>query len=354
MKRRPLIIPRVGKFSEGKEVSSMDPKSTSRCLRFFISVMVGFMLLVPVGEAKDYPRKAIIIVVPFPAGSSTGLSGQKLVNIIMQNKYLPQPLQIVYKPGGAGTIGLAEVLQGKPDGYTLGYPPSAPIMVQPLVKELPYTHKTLVPIIQTIKYPWLMAVKSDAPWKTIQDFLVYAKQHPEELTVGTAGDYTWGHLSLIQFMKVSGLKFRHVPFQGSVPNATALLGGHINLSLVLSGDVAAQVSAGKIRIIASVETERTPFAPEAPTLRELGYDIKGTTHTNILVARKGTPDEVVETLHEAFKKAVDTEEFRAFTKEVGGYPAYMGYKELPAAIDEVVKEVTQTLEGIGVKARKIR
>jgi len=302
--------------------------------------------------AADYPRKAITVVVAWPAGSGTGIVAQKIVNIIMQNKYLPQPMQILYKPGAAGTIGLAEVLQGKPDGYTVAYNPSAPILVQPLVKELPYTHKTMTPIIQTIKFPWLLAVRSDAPWKSIKEFLEHVKQHPGEVTVGTAGDYTWGHLALLQMTKATGLKYRHVPFQGAAPNVTALLGGHVNASLVVTGDVSSQMGAGKIRLLACVETERSPFAPDIPTFKELGYDVPGTMHTHIVVLPQGASEEIVRILHDAHKKAIDTNDFKEFIKQVGASPGYIGYQELTPAIDGAVKQAIALLEGVGAKIRK--
>jgi len=330
----------------------MKLQAGARIILFAVLMIFVSMLLASAGAGKEYPRKPITVVVPWPAGSATGIVGQKLVNIINQNKYLTQPMQVIYKPGGAGTIGLAEVLQGKADGYTIAYNPSAPILVQPLVKELPYNHRTLIPIIQTMKFPWLVAVKGDAPWRRIQDLLGYAREHPGEVMVGTAGDYTWPHVALLQIMKATGLKFRHVPFQGSAPNVTALLGGHVPVSFVLSGDVAAQVSGGKIRILASLETERTPFAPDTPTLKELGYDVQGTMHTHIVVVPKGTPDEIVVALHEAFKKAIETDEFRPFIKQVGGTPGYIGYKELPAVLEASVKEAIYLLEGIGVKVKK--
>ncbi len=316
-------------------------------------IVLGLISFIPNSGAKEYPLKPIILVVNFPAGSSTGLTGQKLANIINQNKFLPQPMQLLYKPGGAGTIAVAEVVQGKADGYTLAYTPSAPILVQPLVKELPYNHRTLIPVVQTIRYPWLYVVKSDAPWKNVQELLDYAKKHPGEVMVGTAGDYTWGHVSILELMRASGLKFRHVPLQGDVGTITALLGGHIPVGVVTGGSLVAQVSAGKLRLLASAETERSPSAPDVPTIKELGYDVKGTTHTNLVIAPKDTPVEIVEILSAAFKKAIETSDYNDFMKDVGGSPGYLGYKELPAFIESVVKETAQLLEGIGTKVRKI-
>lgn len=333
----------------------MKPKGMIwRLLWGFSFLSLGLLSLISNSAAKEYPLKPIVVVVNFPAGSSTGLTGQKLANIINQNKFLPQPMQLMYKPGGAGTIAVAEVVQGKADGYTLAYTPSAPILVQPLVKELPYNHRTLIPVVQTIRYPWLYAVKSDTPWKNVQEFLEYAKTHPGEAMVGTAGEFTWPHVALLDLMKASSLKFRHVPFQGDAPAVTALLGGHVPIVTVQVGSASAQVAAGKLRFLACMEEERTPFAPDAPTIKELGYNVKGILHTHIVTVPKATPQEIVVTLHDAFKKAMDTEDYSAFMKVVGSVPSYVGYKELPGLIETSVKEITQLLEGIGVKVRKVQ
>ena len=313
-----------------------------------------FMLLGPTWAANDYPRKPITAVVSWPAGSGTGIVGQKLVSIMNQNKYLPQPIQLVYKPGGAGTIGLAEVLQGRADGYTIAYNPSAPIIIQPLVKELPYNHGSMIPVLMTARNPCVFVVPSDSPWKTIQEFLEYVKTHPGETMVGTAGEFTWLHLALLDLMKASGLKFRHVPFQGDAPAVTALLGGHVPIVAVQIGSASAQVVAGKLRILACLDEERSAFAPNAPTIKELGYNVKGVLHTHIVTVPKATPQKIVVTLHDAFKKAMDTEDYSAFMKIVGSVPSYVGYKELPGLIDTSVKEIAQLLEGIGVKVRKVQ
>ena len=323
----------------------------------FLGLMLGLFMILDLmpplseGMANDYPRKPITAVVSWPPGSGTGIVGQKLVNIINQNKYLPQPIQMLYKPGGAGTIGLAEVLQGRADGYTIAYNPSAPIIIQPLVKELPYNHRTMIPVLMTAKNPCLFVVRSDGPWKTIQEFLEHAKTHPGETMVGTAGEFTWPHVALLDLMNVSGLKFRHVPFQGDVPAVTALLGGHVPIVSVQVGSASAQVVAGKLRFLACMEEERTP---DCPTIKELGYNVKGILHTHIVTVPKATPQEIVVTLHDAFKKAMYTEDYSAFMKNIGSVPSYVGYKELPALIDKTANEITRLLEGIGVKVRKVQ
>lgn len=323
-----------------------------RLLLGLLFILIGLILWAPEGGSGEYPRKPITVVIPWPAGADSGVIAQKLANITNQNKYISQPMQLIFKPGAAGTIGFAEVLQGKADGYTICFNASAPIIIQPLVKELPYNHKTMIPVIQVVKNDILLTVRNDFPWKSVQEFLGYVKTHPDEVMAGTAGDFTWPHFALLQIEKF-GLKFRHVPFQGNAPATTALLGGHIPVAVLTPGAAAPQVAAGKLRFLASAELERSPFAPDAPTLKELGCNVPGTNHFYGVIVPKGCPDEVVETLHGAFKKAMDTDEFAALCKELGTIRSYIGYKDLPDLIDSTVKETAQLLEGMGIKVRKI-
>jgi tripartite-type tricarboxylate transporter receptor subunit TctC len=203
-----------------------------------------------------------------------------------------------------------------------------------------------------VKNDILLVVRNDFPWKSVQEFLGHVKTHPDEVMAGTAGDFTWPHFALLQLEKF-GLKFRHVPFQGNAPATTALLGGHIPIAVLTPGAAAPQVAAGKLRFLASAEQKRSSFAPDAPTMKELGYNVPGSTHFYGVIVPQGCPEEVVEILHAAFKKAMDTDEFAAFCKELGTIRSYVGYKELPGLIDSVVKETSQLLEGMGIKVRKV-
>ena len=297
--------------------------------------------------SANFPTKGITLVVPFPAGASTSLTAQTIANIVNKNKLCSTSMQVIFKPGGSGTIGVAEVLRGAPDGYTLSYTPSAPIIVQPLVKNLPYSIKTMRPFIQTAKFDWMLTVKEDSPFKTIQDFVEYAKQHPNEVRVATSGDYTWSHVALLNIAKASGLKFRVVTFSGGTTNMVAVLGGHVDAGVLLTGDAATNVQAGKLRFIATCEPQRSSFYPDVPSFNEIGYSTFGSYHTNVAIAPKDTPDETIKILHDVFKKAIDTDEYKAFLKKIGGQYAYIGYKELPSVIEEEAQKIKILLKELG-------
>ena len=276
---------------------------------------------------------------------------QRIINIINENKICPTGMQLVFKPGGAGTIGLAEALSGRPDGYTLAYTPSAPLIVQPLIKDLPYTTKSYTPIIQVLTNDWLLGVKTDSPLQTIQEFIEYAKQHPGEVTVGTAGDYTWPHIALLDISKATGLKFRHVPFAGSGPAVISLLGGHINAAIMKPSDISSQIEAGKARFIASAELKRSQFYPDVPTVKELGFPVAGSFYNEMFVAPKGTPENIIKILHDMFKKAIETDDYKAFLKTMGADFQYVDYKDLPAILDRETKKVKSLLQELGTEIK---
>lgn len=329
----------------------MKSKRFSHLAVFIILISIIFPLAAASAWAADFPKRGVTVVVSFPPGGGTPMVGQRIVNIINENKICPTGMQLVFKPGGAGTIGLSEVLSGRPDGYNLAYSPSAPLMVQPLIKDLPYTTKSFIPIIQTLTNDWLLSVKADAPWQTVQEFIEYAKQHPGEVTVGTAGDYTWPHIALLDISKATGLKFRHVPFAGSGPAVVSLLGGHINAAILKPIDISSQIEAGKARFIASAELKRSQFYPDVPTFKELGFPVSGSYYSEMFVAPKGTPENIIKILHDMFKKAMDTEDYKAFLKTMGADLQYIGYKDLPATLDTETKKVKSLLQELGTEIK---
>jgi|WetSurMetagenome_2_1015567.scaffolds.fasta_scaffold65094_2 tripartite-type tricarboxylate transporter receptor subunit TctC len=307
--------------------------------------------IVPSTQASEFPNRGITLIVPWPPGSTDGIIAQKIANIMIEKQICPPGMQVVFKPGGTGTVGFAEVLRSNPDGYTLLYSSNGPFVLQPLVKDLPFTSKSLTPVIQTAKYDWVLGVQGDAPWKTVPEFIEYAKQHPGEMTIGSPGEYTWGHIALLDIQKATGLKFRHVPFAGSAPAVVALVGGHVNAILVIAGDLKAQVAAGKARYLAAVEPQRNPYYPDVPSLKEFNLPVYGTYLTQNVIAPKDTPENIIATLHGMFKKAIETEEFKSLVKDVGGFYNYVGYKELPGEIDKEVKRISVLLEGLGKEVK---
>lgn len=207
--------------------------------------------------------------------------------------HFPQPLAVVNRAGAAGTIGNAEVVRARPDGYTLGISAVAVLTVQPHRTKLPYQGPdTYAPINKLVNLAIVLAVRQDAPWKTAQEFLAAARQAPGKLRVSSPGIGTILHLILEDLKDRARVDVTHVPFRGNGEAIPALLGGHVEASVVHPGEIVPHVQAGKARVLMVFEPVRDPLFPDAPTARELGYDITLGVYY-LLIGPKGTPPAVI-------------------------------------------------------------
>jgi tripartite-type tricarboxylate transporter receptor subunit TctC len=169
----------------------------------------------------------------------------------------------------------------------------------------------------------MFQVQAQAPWKTLQEFLDYARRNPGLITVGNSGAGGGVHLIALAFEKAAGVKFNHIPFAGGGPSVTALLGGHINAVSVSPPEGIPQVKAGKLRIIALFSEKRMSDFPDVPTVREQGVDF-ALGQWRGLAAPKGTPPEVIRILHDAFKKGMEDPAFVKNAADMSVTLAYIG------------------------------
>jgi tripartite-type tricarboxylate transporter receptor subunit TctC len=300
-------------------------KCQKNVLLLFVPV-IAFILLCPMTSWGEYPEKPVTFICPWPAGGSTDVTARTLTQAA--KKYFPKPMVVVNRQGGAGTVGTAEVIQSKPDGYTVGLSAGMALTLQPHRTKLPYqTPEDYTPILRLIRLPLCVAVKASAPWKTMAELIEYAKANPGKVRVGHAGIGQTDYL-LAELLKMkAGLDLSLVPFPGSVENLSALLGGHIEAMSTYHGVVLPQVKAGKVRVLAVFEEQRNPRFPDAPTLRELGHDIAMSVYYLVL-GPKGLTPQMVELLHGAFKKAIEDPAF-AQVMETNAYTiAYEGPQDL--------------------------
>jgi len=193
--------------------------------------------------------------------------------------------------------------------------------------------------------PSMFLVRSDAPWKSLKEFLDLAKKNPDMITVGNSGAGGGVHLVALAFEKAAGVKFNHIPFSGGGPSVTAILGGHINAVSVSPPEGIEHVKAGKLKIIALFSGKRFEMFPDVPTVKEQGIDfVMGMWRG--LVAPKGTPPDVIKKLHDAFKQGMDDPVFQKNAKDMAVNLRYLGpeaFGTLMAHDDEfygkLVKEI---------------
>jgi tripartite-type tricarboxylate transporter receptor subunit TctC len=276
---------------------------------------------------NKYPSRPVTLMVQYSAGGSADFLARSMEKIARQ--YLGQPLVIVNKPGGGGTIAWNELAESKPDGYTLGMTGTG-VILQPLYGPTRYKYSTaLEPIAQIAITPVIVAVRTDSPWKTIEDVVAYAKQHPGELKFGHSGLGSGTHIVGEMFAKEAEIQIEQVPFQGASEAVTAALGGHVQLLFASSpSDIKEFVKSGKLRALAIPEEKRLtqPEFADVPTFKEKGFNVVFTVWQGI-AAPKELPEDVKNKLAQGFKEIVTTPEFIENMENMGMTVEYLDPKE---------------------------
>ena len=252
--------------------------------------------------AQAFPVKPIQLVIPFAPGD-TDMMLRPFVD--RMSEFLGQPVTLNFKPGAGGGIGAASVAGSKGDGYTLvGSSPGSLVVVPLANKEMKYTTESFQPIAALSEGGLMLVVPAASPYASIKDLVEQAKKAPGKITFSTSGAAGITHLLAEIFAQDAGIKLSHIPFQGSAPAITALLGGHVDMASTAIGPAQAHIKAGTLRPLAVFSDRRLKAYPDVPTLREAGYKLGAPTLYGIL-APKDTPREVVDALHAAARKVTE-------------------------------------------------
>ncbi len=306
-----------------------------------------FALGVALPCAAQYPDRPLTIIAGFPAGGLVDIVSRVLAEG-MKPKF-PKGVVVVNKPGAGGAVAVSEVVQAKPDGYSIVLTPLSSLVIGPqLNRDLSYkTPDDYEPVINLVAYYPLLVVRSDAPWKTIQEFVGEGKTSPGKLRVGTPGEGTSSHLNLEEFMFRTGVKLTHVPYAGWGQSSPALLGGHIEAVVAQPGEARPLVEGKRMRALVMFQPSRHAAFPDTPTAKEAGWDVANGIWY-LLVAPKGTPAPVVKYLHDAAKAAVDDPAFATTMTARGVDVDYRPGDKLRADLWREYKLHTEILRRIGL------
>jgi tripartite-type tricarboxylate transporter receptor subunit TctC len=250
--------------------------------------------------ADGYPSRPITLICPWPAGGSTDTHLRKLAELA--SRHLGQPVIVENKPGAGGMLGPAGMARNAaPDGYTISQL-TINVVRQPHLQKVDWDpFKDFTYIIGVSGYTFGVVVKSDSPFKTLDDVVAYAKANPGKLSYGSTGIGTSPHLLMEDLASKAGVEFLHVPFKGNADSTQALLGGHVMVQSDSTG-WGKFVDAGTFRLLVTFGEQRTRW--NAPTAKELGYDVVSYSPYGI-AGPKGMDPKIVKILHDAFKKAMD-------------------------------------------------
>lgn len=268
-------------------------------------------------RAQSWPSQTIRLVVPFATGGSTDVLARRLADKLKTS--LGQPVIVENRPGAGGTLGSDYVAKSAPDGHTLLMGVTGTHGVAPsLFPNLPYQPlRDFAPVSLVVAAPLVLVAHPSVPAKTLSEFIALAKAEPNTLTYGTPGNGTSMHLTGVMFDLKAGTKLVHVPYRGSAPALTDLVGGQIK---TMYGDllvVLPQIRAGAIRAIAVTSKTRNPLLPDVPTMDEAGLPGFEVRSWQGLFAPAGTPPAIVERLSKEARAALESPDVKEFFASQG-------------------------------------
>jgi len=267
---------------------------------------------------QAFPTKPVQLMVAYPAGGSTDIAARIVAAIA--EKDLGQSIVVVNKGGAGGQVGWTEMSRAKPDGYYIGFinlPALNTVILDP-DRKAAFNADAFVPVINQVLDPGIIWVKGDSPYKNLKDLLDAAKKNPNKISAATTGILSDDHLAILMMEEAApGAAFRIVHFDGGAPVMTAVLGGHIECAFDNVGSVFRRLRTGELRALAVMDTQRSPFIPDVPTMGELGYPTVISSSTRGIAVPKGTPQPVIKRLEQSLKKAMDDPEHLKKMEEAG-------------------------------------
>jgi len=302
--------------------------------------------ILPAGVlAQDrFPSRPITLIAPWPAGGSS--DGVMRAFAESAAKAIGVPVVVENRPGVGGTLGAAAMVNARPDGYTLTQLPLG-IYRLPHMQNMPFDPvKDLTHIVCLTGYTFGIACTADAPFKTIQEMVAWAKANPGKLEYGHTGTGTTPHLAIEEFSAKAGIQLNPIPYKGSAEIMAAILGGHIR---VMSGttEFAPHVQSGKLRLLATLGSQRNKAFADVPTLKESGWDTIVESPFGI-GGPKGMDPAVVKALHDAFRKTLEDPAVQATLDKFYMPSIYMSTADYTAYAERTFAAEKATIERLGL------
>jgi tripartite-type tricarboxylate transporter receptor subunit TctC len=291
------------------------------------ALMTAAALLSPShAVAQAWPVRPVTMVVPFPAGGNADVIARAIALDLSEK--LGKQFVVDNRAGAGGNIGGAAVAKAKPDGYTFLFTTPAPAALNKLMyKSMPYDpERDFDPVVLAAKSPLIIAVNAASPVREVKDLIAHAKTNPGKLNVGHPGNGTLGHITSELLQRQTGVKMTNVPYRGSAPLMTDLLGGQIDVAMDFMTTYVPLVKDGKLRPLAVTTTARAEQLPDVPTAQEAGFAGFEATAWYAVVAPRGTPGEIVHVINTTINAWLQSEKGKQNLEQngmqaAGGTPA---------------------------------
>lgn len=269
--------------------------------------------------ADAFPSKPLKILVGYSAGGAVDAIARSVG--LRMSAILGQPVVVENKPGAGTNIAVKSVIASPPDGYTLLLAANALAVNPSLFQPAPYDlERELTPVASVGRVPVVFTVREGSAIRTLPELVAAAKAKPGGVTVATPGNGSTPHLAMELFQHTAGLQLRHVPYKGGAQALTDVLGGHVEVVAVNALEALPLAKAGKLRVLAVMSAERSAVLPGVPTVAESGYPGFEASVWYGFVGPAGLPKPIVDKLHDAVQKAIDSPEVRAQLAAAGGVP----------------------------------
>lgn len=312
-----------------------------RCLLPALALCAGVVSAQP---AETFPARPITLICPWPAGGATDIALRAFADVAGRN--LGTRIVVDNRPGAGGALGPQNMAAtAKPDGYTLSQIPLGVFRLPHMVKTAFDPINDLTWILNVAGYEFGLSVRADSPWKTWDEFIAYSKANPNKVSFSSPGIGTSLHLTMEDLSGRLGIQWIHVPYKGSADAITALRGSQV---MAQAGSPPWElVEAGQVRPLVMWGDNRTPRAPNIPTLKEL-YGIVANSPWGI-AGPKGMDPRTVRTLHDAFRRAIDDPAFLKALDRVGMAPYYMAGDTYMQWVRKAAEEEKKAVERLGLK-----
>lgn len=285
------------------------------------------------------PSQPIQIVVGFAPGGGTDQTARLIASAAQE--FFPVPLVVVNRPGASGTLAAELVANAEPDGHTLLVGGGSESTSVPNHRQTNYALDDFKGVARVNREHMVIVTKTGSGLDTVKAVVERAKENPGELAYGSSGPGGVLHSAFLVFAQEAGIELQHIPYQGGAPALAALLGGHVDMTIITPGDAAAQIEAGTVNAIATT-SDRAEQIPDVPSLSELGYDVN-LENMKGLVAPADTPDAAIEYLQQRFQQAMESETFETLADRANITPGYLSGPDFKQAMTDMSDSIGSAL-----------
>ena len=314
------------------------------------TLIPSLLALVACGTADDgvtneaYPTRPITIIVPYAPGGGGDTFTRAIA--VQAQEILGQKVLVENRMGGGATIGVGSVARSKPDGYTLGFVSSSPVVVVPNFFDVPYDPaKDLTYLSRFVVSPYPVLVRGDSPHESFTALLEYGRANPGRLRWSTAGINGAPHIATEAALKQEGVKAAFVPMQGSTEVLAGLLGGTLDMGVM--SDYAGPLAAGDVRLLAEIGPEPIEGFPDIPTYRQMGYPLAPTIFFGF-AGPAGLPDDAIRTWEKTLQTITESESFQEVTRRLNGNVTYLNHEDFEALVLGDIESTHKALKSLGI------